>query len=157
MALDKPLIGIPTTEALAYNLYGTDEDTLICPIMDARRSQVYTGVYCFQNGQLQTLKAQDALPMDALLDELNQMGKKVIFLGDGVPVFCEKIQEMCQVPYLFAPGHVSRQRAGAVAALGEIYYRQGKIESAREHQPDYLRVSQAERERAQRLKKSQNV
>ena len=157
LALDKPLIGIPTTEALAYNLYGTDEDTLICPIMDARRSQVYTGVYCFQNGQLQTLKAQDALPMDALLDELNQMGKKVIFLGDGVPVFCEKIQEMCQVPYLFAPGHVSRQRAGAVAALGEIYYRQGKIESAREHQPDYLRVSQAERERAQRLKKSQNV
>ena len=58
--------------------------------------------------------------MDTLLEELNQMGKKVIFLGDGVPVFREKIQEMCQVPYLFAPGHVSRQRAGAVAALENI-------------------------------------
>lgn len=157
LALDKPIIGIPTTEALAYNLYGTDEDTLICPIMDARRSQVYTGVYCFQDGQLQTVKEQDAIPIESLLEELNQMGKKVIFLGDGVPVFGEKIQEICKVPYLFAPGHVSRQRAGAVAALGEIYYGQGKIESAREHQPDYLRVSQAERERAQRLKNSGNV
>ena len=84
-------------------------------------------------------------------------GEKVIFLGDGVPIFREKIQEMCQVPYLFAPGHVSRQRAGAVAALGAIYYGQGKTESAREHQPDYLRVSQAERERAERLKKSQDA
>ena len=118
---------------------------------------MYTGLYCFQKGQLQTVKEQDALPVDALLEELNQMGKKVIFLGDGVPVFREKIQEMCQVPYLFAPGHVSRQRAGAVAALGAIYYDQGKTESAREHQPDYLRVSQAERERAERLKKSQDA
>ena len=74
---------------------------------------MYTGLYCFQKGQLQTVKEQDALPVDTLLEELNQMGKKVIFLGDGVPVFREKIQEMCQVPYLFAPGHVSRQRAGA--------------------------------------------
>lgn len=104
LALNKPLIGIPTTEALAYNLYGTDEDTLICPIMDARRNQVYTGLYCFQKGQLQTVKERDALPVDTLLEELNQMGKKVIFLGDGVPVFREKIQEMCQVPYLFCAG-----------------------------------------------------
>ena len=86
LALNKPLIGIPTTEALAYNLYGTDEDTLICPIMDARRNQVYTGLYCFQKGQLQTVKEQDALPVDTLLEELNQMGKKVIFLGDGVQI-----------------------------------------------------------------------
>ena len=155
LALKKPLVEIPTVDALAYNLY--DSRALICPIMDARRNQVYTGLYCFQKGQLQTVKEQDALPVDTLLEELNQMGKKVIFLGDGVPVFREKIQEMCQVPYLFAPGHVSRQRAGAVAALGAIYYGQGKTESAREHQPDYLRVSQAERERAERLKKSQDA
>ena len=53
------------------------------------------------------------------------------------------------VPYSFAPAHVNKQRAAAVAALGEIYYRQGKTETAMEHVPDYLRVSQAERERAE--------
>ena len=54
------------------------------------------------------------------------------------------------VPYSFAPAHVNKQRAAAVATLGEIYYRQGKTETAMEHVPDYLRVSQAERERAAR-------
>lgn len=157
LALKKPLIGIPTTEALAYNLYGTSENVLICPIMDARRNQVYTGLYYFENHELKTLKEQDALPMETLLEELNQLNKEVIFLGDGVPVFRDMIKECCNVPYSFAPAHVSRQRAGAVAALGEIYYSQGKIESAMEHQPDYLRVSQAERERAQRLEKQEHA
>ena len=54
------------------------------------------------------------------------------------------------VPYSFAPAHVNKQRAAAVATLGEIYYRQGKTETAMEHVPDYLSVSQAERERAER-------
>ena len=55
-----------------------------------------------------------------------------------------------EVPYSFAPAHVNKQRAAAVAALGLIYYREGKTETAMEHVPDYLRVSQAERERAER-------
>ena len=49
LALDKPLIAVPTVDALAYNLYDTGEDTVVCPIMDARRNQVYTGIYKFQN------------------------------------------------------------------------------------------------------------
>ena len=65
-------------------------------------------------------------------------------------VFHELIAEKMTVPYSFAPAHVNKQRAAAVAALGEIYYRQGKTETAMEHVPDYLRVSQAERERAER-------
>ena len=72
------------------------------------------------------------------------------FLGDGEPVFCELITEKMEVPYSFAPAHVNKQRAAAVAALGLIYYREGKTETAMEHVPDYLRVSQAERERAER-------
>lgn len=60
------------------------------------------------------------------------------------------LQKKLTVPYSFAPAHVNKQRAAAVAALGEIYYRQGKTETAMEHVPDYLRVSQAERERAER-------
>lgn len=157
LALKKPLIAVPTVEALAYNLYDTGEDTVICPIMDARRNQVYTGIYCFREHRLETLKQQDAVPMEELLEALNAMGKKVIFLGDGVPVYREQIEENCRVPYTFAPAHLNRQRAAAVAALGEIYYKEGKIQTAAEHAPDYLRVSQAERERAQRLGKADHV
>lgn len=153
LALQKPLIGVPTVEALAYNLYDTDRDTVICPMMDARRKQVYTGIYTFEDHQLKTIQDQDALPMDELLEKVNALRKNVIFLGDGVPVFKELIQEKCQVSYSFAPAHLNRQRAGAVAALGAVYFARGKTETAAEHQPDYLRVSQAERERAERLAK----
>ena len=155
LALDKPLIGVPTVDALAANLYDTGEDTLICPIMDARRQQVYTGMYRFANPNLETVKQQEALPIGELLEELNERGKTVIFLGDGVPVYKEMIQEQCKVPYSFAPAHLNRQRAGAVASLAEKYYLEGKTETAAEHKPNYLRMSQAERERAARLEGEQ--
>ena len=148
LALKKPLIAIPTVEGLAYNLY--DISGLICPIMDARRKQVYTGIYRFKDHQLKVVEDQMAVPMETVIEKLNQYGEAVTFLGDGVPVFHELIAEKMTVPYSFAPAHVNKQRAAAVAALGEIYYRQGKTETAMEHVPDYLRVSQAERERAER-------
>lgn len=148
LALKKPLIAIPTVEGLAYNLY--DISGLICPIMDARRKQVYTGIYHFTDHQLKVVEDQMAVPMETVIEKLNQYGEAVTFLGDGVPVFHELIAEKMTVPYSFAPAHVNKQRAAAVAALGEIYYRQGKTETAMEHVPDYLRVSQAERERAER-------
>ena len=148
LALKKPLIAIPTLEGLAYNLY--DISGLICPIMDARRKQVYTGIYRFTDHQLKVVEDQMAVPMETVIEKLNQYGEAVTFLGDGVPVFHELIAEKMTVPYSFAPAHVNKQRAAAVAALGEIYYRQGKTETAMEHVPDYLRVSQAERERAER-------
>ena len=148
LALKKPLIAIPTVEGLAYNLY--DISGLICPIMDARRKQVYTGIYRFTDHQLKVVEDQMAVPMETVIEKLNQYGEAVTFLGDGVPVFHELIAEKMTVPYSFAPAHVNKQRAAAVAALGEIYYRQGKTETAMAHVPDYLRVSQAERERAER-------
>lgn len=151
LALKKPLIPVPTADALAYNLY--DVKGLICPIMDARRNQVYTGIYRFENHKLSVVKGQFAAGILELLEELNNLGEEVTFLGDGVPVFYEKIKEYLKVPYSFAPAHVNRQRAAAVAALGEVYYKEGKAQSAMEHTPDYLRVSQAEREREERLKK----
>lgn len=60
------------------------------------------------------------------------------------------------MPYSFAPAHLSRQRAGAVGMLGTLYFKEGKTESAAEHKPEYLRVSQAERERAERLKQEKH-
>ena len=149
LALKKPLVEIPTVDALAYNLY--DSRALICPIMDARRSQVYTGIYRFQEHKLVTVEAQMAVPMAEMIEKLNARGEEVVFLGDGVPVFGKMIQENLKVPYSFAPAHVNKQRAAAVAALGGIYVKEGKIVTAMEHVPEYLRVSQAERERAQKL------
>lgn len=149
LALKKPLVEIPTVDALAYNLY--DSRALICPIMDARRSQVYTGIYRFQEHKLVTVEAQMAVPMAEMIEKLNARGEEVVFLGDGVPVFGKMIQENLKVPYSFAPAHVNKQRAAAVAALGRIYVKEGKVVTAMEHVPEYLRVSQAERERAQKL------
>lgn len=147
LALEKPLVAIPTVDGLAYNLCGTDK--IVCPLMDARRNQVYTGVYNFEGNQLNVLEAQMAVSIDEIMEKLNTLGQEVIFLGDGVPVYQEKLKEGMKVPYLFAPAHMNKQRASAVAALAVQHVMQGKTVSANEHQPDYLRLSQAERERAE--------
>ena len=141
LALKKPLIPVPTVDALAG---------VICPMMDARRKQVYTGIYRFADHELVTVSRQKAIAVEELIRELNALGEAVIFLGDGVTVYQEMLKENMQVPYSFAPAHLNKQRAGAVGALAEKYYREGKTVTAAEHQPEYLRVSQAERERAER-------
>ena len=144
LALQKPLIHVPTVDAMAYNLYGCGG--IICPIMDARRNQVYTGLYSFDR-EFQVLKPQCAMDMRELVEELNQLGRPVVFLGDGVPVYEKIIEETMTVPFSFAPAHCNRQRAASVAALGAVYYEKGQTETAAEHMPDYLRKPQAERER----------
>ncbi len=150
LALEKPVIGVPTVDALAYNLYGTER--LICPMMDARRAQVYTGIYTFSGGEFKVLRPQEVIAAADIIEVLNGMGQPVIFLGDGIPVHGNLIEERVKVPYSIAPAHLARQRAGAVGALACIYYKEGKIQSADEFLPVYLRPSQAERERAERLK-----
>lgn len=162
LALEKPLIHVPTVDGLAYNLYGCQD--IICPIMDARRKQVYTGMYTFARRELEgskgtelvldVLEAQNASPIDELIERLNIHGRPVVFLGDGVPVYQDVIKEKMRVPFSFAPASANRQRAAVVGALGIQYYKEGKFETAMEHQPDYLRVSQAERERAEKERKA---
>ena len=147
LALDKPLIHVPTVDGTAYNLYGAKG--LICPIMDARRNQVYTGIYRFEQ-KFEVVMEQDAMDIAELIEKLNSMGERVIFLGDGVPVHENKIRELMTVPFDFAPAHMNRQRAASIATLGAVYFAEGKIQTAEEHGPDYLRKSQAEREREER-------
>lgn len=148
LALKKPLVSVPTLEGIAYNFCGSD--CLICPMMDARRSQVYTGIYEFDGNNLKKVEDQMAVPVSEILEKLNQIGRKVILTGDGVQVYMDIIEKELTVPYIVAPAHLNRQRAGAVAALGLQYAKEGKTETAMEHQPDYLKLSQAERERAER-------
>ncbi len=152
LALNKPLIHVPTVEGLAYNMWGIEG--LICPIMDARREQVYTGVYRFEEGMLKVLDDQMAIAVDELIEKLNGYGEKVTFLGDGVPVYGGKLEAGLSVPYTFAPAHRNRQSAASVGALAVQYYKEGRCETAGEHRPDYLRVSQAERERAEKDEKN---
>lgn len=144
-ALKKPLIQIPTVDGLAYNLYGSKD--MVCPIMDARRNQTYTGLYEFTADGMEVLLAQCAVEISEIVEKINERNRSVVFLGDGVPVFRNYIQEHCQVSFSFAPAHLNKQRAAAVAALAFTYYQEGKIETAADHRPDYLRPSQAERER----------
>lgn len=151
LALGKPLIHIPTLEGLAYNLCGAAG--IICPIMDARRRQVYTGIYEFDGDQLVVLEDQMAVGIEKLGEKLRGYDREIIFLGDGVPVFREDLDEriLAGKKVAYAPAHMNRQRAASVGALALRYYEEGKLETAAEHQPDYLRVSQAERERKERL------
>jgi len=150
-AWGKPIVEVPTVEALAYNACYCDR--IICPIMDARRNQVYTGIYRWTEEELQIIENQMAIGINELLAKLQTLGEKVLFLGDGVPVFRGTIQQAIGECASFARPHMLRQRAGAVAARAMEYYRRGKIVDAASHRPEYLRLSQAERER---LEKGQN-
>ena len=161
LALNIPIVEISTLEGLAYNFWGSEN--LICPIMDARRSQVYTGVYEFlltrdkkQGEQIllpEAILAPCAMEIDKLIDYINEVGRKVIFLGDGVPVYHKTIEDRCQVPYYLAAPHQNYQRAASIATLGEVYYNKGRVVTAGDHQPEYLRKSQAEREREEQIGK----
>ena len=147
LALDKPVLPVPTVDSLACSLYGTDR--LICPLMDARRQQVYTGIYENRDG-LNVLHPQCVTALADIVEELNQLGREVIFLGDGVPVNEKALAELMKVPYLLAPAHLNRQRAAATAVrAAQIYEEKGQeaLVSSDDFRPEYLRVPQAERER----------
>ena len=170
--MEKPIIPVPTLEGLAWQMYGTD--ALVCPIMDARRNQVYTGLYEFvdrfgkqlvlpedakapqtgtdtaENGyDMRVVEEQCAVAFDEIAQKINRTGRKVVFVGDGIPVFRERMAEVIQVPWLLAPAHRNRQSAACIAALGRVYYAQGRAVNGAQHVPEYLRLSQAERERAE--------
>lgn len=149
-AMDRPIIPVPTVDSIAYNLYGTS--ALICPLMDARRQQVYTGIYDWSPG-FRVLRPQCVVSLAEISADLNARGREVIFLGDGVPVNREALTQLMQVPYSFAPAHLSRQRPAAVAALAYAYYEEhgsACMVSADDFRLEYLRLAQAEQEHSER-------
>lgn len=148
LALDRPVVEVPTLEGLAWNLWGTD--CLVCPLMDARRNQVYAAAYEFRaegaDFRLSTVIGQVPIDIVELICKINALQREVIFLGDGLPVYLPVIKGQIKVPFRLAPAGCNRQRAASVAALGAVYYACGKTVEAAAHQPVYLRKSQAERE-----------
>ncbi len=160
LALDKPLVSVPTVQGLAYNYQGFTQ--LICPIMDARRGQVYTGIYRFHGKDCEIVKEQCAISIEELMETLTEvwsgqleLPQEVVFLGDGVSVhqsYIEEYWEKSEKQVSFAPPHMNGQRAGSLAMCAMQMYKEGRTETAAEHHPDYLRLSQAEREKAEREK-----
>lgn len=147
-ALNVPVVAVPTVDALSMNLWGCDK--LICPIMDARREQVYTGLYEFADGELTVVMEQDALSVEDLCKKLNEIGREVVILGDGVPVYKAKMDELLEVSHTYAPANMNRQRAASLGVLAYKYLEKGITETADEHKPEYLRLSQAEREKLEK-------
>ncbi len=147
-AVNKPIVGVSALMSMAYNIKYTDY--LICPIMDARREQVYTATFKWENDTLITVNNDRAMALDELLDEINE---NVIFLGDGVPVFKEKIAERLGDKAHFAPANLMHINGGGVAEAAKSEYKKGNACDYASLVPTYLRLSQAEREYNDRNRK----
>ena len=85
LALDKPIVHVPTVDALAYNLVGHSD--LVCPLMDARRNQTYTGLYRFRQNEMETVRAQCAVGIDEIVDCINEQKMPVVFWETGCLYF----------------------------------------------------------------------
>ena len=146
----RPIVEISSLEAMAYQITATDK--LICPMMDARRGQVYTALFEQDREGFRRLMPDCAVSAEEIARQINALGRAVVFLGDGVPAAEAVLAENLRVPYSFAPAFASRQRAAALGMLAQQYLREGKIVSSDLHRPEYLRLSQAERELLARRK-----
>lgn len=150
-ALDRPCVALSALEVLAAGKHGFIGT--ICPILDARREQVYAAAYSFSEGELpQKILAEDALP---LLDYLEKLPEgRLLFVGDGVPVHKERIGEKLGDRALFSPDCTGQLRSGVACYLAA---RKPPCD-AMSLMPAYLRKPQAEREReARRLSGGANA
>ena len=148
MALNIPVLPVPTLEGLCYR--AMEWPGLICPMMDARRQQVYSGIYRFEEGKLTTLFQGEALSAEEQIRRLNEAGEAVYLLGDGTDACRELIASELKCEYRIAPQPLRYQSAAAVG-LRATELGQEACVSAGAFVPVYLRRSQAEREREERL------
>ena len=146
-ALDIPIVAVPTLDALAYNVFSAN--TIIVPIMDARRRQVYTAFYAGRGNGGFPNRVSDYMAADIedVLQDLQRLNLPVTFLGDAVAVYRETLaNNKFGVIYEFAPPAMLLQRASSVAGLAARKAAEGEIEDCAGFVPFYLRKSQAERE-----------
>ncbi len=131
------IIPVPTLDGLAYNMAGCN--SLVVPVMDARRSQVYTAIY--ENG-VERLSEHTACDINEIVSQVKKISQKAVFVGDGVPVFKETI---LQNGFSVAPVTCIYQRAACIGVLAAS----GKYSEINGNDVDimYLRKSQAEREK----------
>lgn len=141
-SVGRPIVGVSTLDALAYNIpyyHG-----VICPILDAKREQVYTAIYRWTN-TIERVTDYMATSIDDLLQILMTMNERTIFVGDGVYSFREVIVDNMGRLADFPPKHSLMQRAATIAELGLEKYDMGYSDDYMTLVPFYLRKSQAER------------
>lgn len=141
--VQKPVIGVPSMEALAYNLYCAEG--IIVPMMDARRDRVFTGIYKWENGELHTIMDQDVLEIDILIEKLKEYDK-IWLCGDASIKFKDRFVESLNGRLKFASVSSNMPRASVVGVAAFKRIEENKIQNYLELVPDYLRKSQAERE-----------
>ena len=143
-ALEKNVRGVSTLEAMAYHL-ADREGAVICPVMDARRNQVYNAKFIAENGQLKRLCPDRAISIAELMDEAKHDKKCYLLVGDGADLCYSQFSEagLCT---RVAPAPLKFQSAWGVAMAAESVAPQAPDDLS----PCYLRLSQAERERLER-------
>ncbi len=147
-AADKPCAAVSNLEALAHNV--PYFDGIICPILDARRGQVYSAMFKGSVCGIERLTEDKAVKLSELLAELKEKNLNVLFLGDGIFVHREYIKEELGSAAHFAPPNLNMNMAGSVAYLGAKAFERGDIIGYAELTPVYVRLSQAERERLEK-------
>ena len=145
-----PCYGVSTLEAMALSL-GAYQG-YICPCMDARRSQVYNALFYVNHGTLERMSEDRAISLAELGTELKSLKEPIFLVGDGSNLCYNTLLE--SVPNLvLPPEHRMHQRAVGVALAAQKQAEAGDPGDANALTPNYLRLSQAERERAERMKK----
>jgi tRNA threonylcarbamoyladenosine biosynthesis protein TsaB len=143
-ALNKPLLAVNTLEALAYNV--TPDTKKVCPIMDARNKQVFTGVFR-PDGRRYVLDGEVfPIEMKDYLMRLKKEHEDVLFTGDAVDLHKEEILEVLGDRAFFPPRTYTLPSAVNVAYVANLYYQEGKFENGFSALPFYLRKSSAEME-----------
>ncbi len=142
--LDLPCCAVSTLEAMAQNLRHMDA-AVVCA-MDARRRQVYNAVFDARGGELQRRTEDRAIGLDGLAAELKSDEKRKIIVGDGAKL-CYNYLSESGIACSLAPPSLRMQNAAGVAQAAAEMARRGEIVTARDLVPNYLRLSQAERER----------
>lgn len=146
-AWNKPALSVDSLETLAMNGFGFHG--IICPILDARRGQVYCAAFRFEEGKLpQRVLNDDAMALGDFLDKLPQ-NEKLLFLGDGLKVHFPAISKKLGERAIAAPAHMAYLRAAAACEIAANRAEEAK--DCKELLPIYLRAPQAERERNARL------
>lgn len=147
--LEIPCCGVSTLEAMAVNL--GIYDGFVLPVMDARRNQVYNALFSAKAGALTRIREDRAISLDELAEDLRQLDQPIFLVGDGSVLTYQTLTN--RIPNLvLPPEHRMHQRAAGVAVVAQKMLAQGESCDAAALQPNYLRLSQAERERLEREK-----
>ena len=141
-ALNIPIVEVSSLMSLAFTI--SEQRGVVCPIIDARNSQVYAGIYKISADSIETLYPDEGVTVETLAENLKKLDSDVHFVGDAVPIYRDFFEAQGFKAY-FAPDELFTPRAGSAARLAWLLHSKGHVSDAFKAAPNYLRKSQAER------------